>query len=84
MTYEMTTLKALLEKSADSDLPRETIGFTAKRPMEAKAEGRTGGASGERSVERVDTKALGMSRTVQLTRNSSPVPAITAGASSPP
>lgn len=64
MTYEMTTLKALLEKSADSDLPRETIGFTAKRPMEAKAEGRTGGASGERSVERVDTKALGMSRTV--------------------
>jgi len=52
--------------------------------MESKAEGRTGGASGERSVERVDTKALGMSRTVQLTRNSSPVPTITAGASSPP
>lgn len=34
MTDEMMNLKALLEKSADSDLLREMIGFTAKRLME--------------------------------------------------
>jgi len=29
----MMTLRALLEKSSDADLPREMIGFTAERLM---------------------------------------------------
>jgi transposase-like protein len=56
MTDEMMTLKALLEKSADSDLLREMIGFTAKRLMELEVEGLTGAAPGERSPERVNQR----------------------------
>jgi hypothetical protein len=46
MTDEMMTLKALLEKSADSDLLREMIGFTARRLMEMEIEGLTGASAG--------------------------------------
>jgi hypothetical protein len=42
MTDEMTTPKALPEKTADSDLLREMSGFTAKRPMVSEVEGLTG------------------------------------------
>jgi transposase-like protein len=56
MTDEMMTLKALLEKSADSDLLREMIGFTAKRLMELEVEGLTGAAPGERSAERINQR----------------------------
>jgi hypothetical protein len=34
MTDEMMNLRALLEKSSDAGLLRETIGFTAQRLME--------------------------------------------------
>jgi putative transposase len=50
MTDEMMNLKALLENSADSDLLREMIGFTAKRLMELEVEELTGAAPGERSA----------------------------------
>jgi transposase-like protein len=56
MTDEMMNLKALLEKSADSDLLREMIGFTAKRLMELEVEELTGAAPGERSAERVNQR----------------------------
>lgn len=56
MTDEMMTLKALLEKSADADLLREMIGFTARRLMELEVEGLTGAAPGERSPERVNQR----------------------------
>ena len=56
MTDEMMNLKALLEKSADSDLLREMIGFTAKRLMELEVEELTGAAPGERTAERVNQR----------------------------
>ena len=49
MTDEMMTLRTLLEKSSDTDLLREMIGFTAQRLMELEVEGLTGAAHGERS-----------------------------------
>jgi putative transposase len=56
MTNEMMNLKALLGKSADSDLLREMIGFTAKRLMELEVEELTGAAPGERSAERINQR----------------------------
>jgi len=56
MTDEMMTLKALLEKSADADLLREMIGFTAQRLMALEVEGLTGAAAGERSPDRVNQR----------------------------
>jgi transposase-like protein len=53
MTDEMMTLGTLLEKSSDTDLLREMIGFTAQRLMELEVEEFTGAAHGERSPERV-------------------------------
>ncbi len=53
MTDEMMNLRALLEKSADTDLLREMIGFTAQRLMELEVEGLTGAAHGERSPDRL-------------------------------
>lgn len=41
-----------MEKSADADLPREMIGFTAERLMELKVGALTGGGYGEKSPER--------------------------------
>ena len=53
MTDEMMSLQALLEKSSDTDLLREMIGFAAQRLMELEVEGRTGATRGERSAERI-------------------------------
>jgi len=53
MTDEMMSLRALLEKSADADLLREMIGFTAHRLMELEVAGLTGAGHGERSAERL-------------------------------
>src|SRR6202040_2087727 len=54
MTDEMMTLRTLLEKSSDTDLLREMIGFTAQRLMELEVESVTGAAHGERSPERIN------------------------------
>ena len=54
MTDEMMSLRTLLEKSADADLLRETVGFAAQRLMELEVETLTGAAHGERSAERVN------------------------------
>ena len=54
MTDEMMSLRALLEKSADTDLLREMIGFTAQRLMELEVGGLTGAGHGERSAERLN------------------------------
>ena len=53
MTDEMMTLQALLEKSSDTDLLREMIGFAAHRLMELEVENLTGAAHGERSADRI-------------------------------
>src|SRR5947208_11662844 len=53
MTDEMMSLQALLEKSSDTDLLREMIGFAAHRLMELEVENLTGAAHGERSAERL-------------------------------
>ena len=39
MPDEMMTLRTLLEKSSDTDLLREMIGFTAQRLMELEVRG---------------------------------------------
>jgi putative transposase len=54
MTDEMIALRALLEKSSDTDLLREMIGFTAQRLMELEVAGLTGADHGERSPDRVN------------------------------
>ncbi len=53
MTEEMMSLQALLEKSADTDLLREMIGFAAHRLMELEVENLTGAAHGARSADRM-------------------------------
>jgi Transposase, Mutator family len=53
MTDEMMSLQALLEKSSDTDLLREMIGFAAHRLMELEVETLTGAAHGERSADRI-------------------------------
>jgi len=53
MTMDMMTLRALLEKSSDTDLLREMIAFSAQRLMELEVEGLTGAAHGERSADRI-------------------------------
>ena len=49
----MMALRGLMEKSADSDLLREMIGFAAQRLMELEVGGLTGAAHGEKSAERL-------------------------------
>ena len=53
MTDEMMSLQMLLEKSSDTDLLREMIGFAAHRLMELDVENQTGAAHGERSADRI-------------------------------
>lgn len=53
MTDEMIALRALVEKSPDTDLLREMIGFAAHRLMELEVEGLTGAGHGERSPDRI-------------------------------
>ncbi len=55
-TNDMMTLRALLEKSSDSDLLREMIGFTVERLMALEVEGLTGAAHGERTPERINQR----------------------------
>jgi len=54
MTDEMMSLRTLLEKSSDTDLLREMIGFTAQRLMELEVGGLTGAGHGERSADRIN------------------------------
>jgi putative transposase len=56
MTDDMMTLRTLLEKSSDTDLLREMIGFTAQRLMALEVEGLTGAAPGERSPDRINQR----------------------------
>ena len=51
MTNEMMSLRGLLEKSADTDLLREMIGFAAERLMELEVATLTGAGHGERNPE---------------------------------
>jgi putative transposase len=53
MTDEMMNLQRLVEKSSDTELLREMIGFAAQRLMELDVEGLTGAAHGERSADRI-------------------------------
>src|ERR1700680_824095 len=52
MTDEIMSLQALLEKSCDTDLLREMIGFAAHRLMELEVENLNGAAHAERSTGR--------------------------------
>jgi putative transposase len=54
MTDPMMGLQSLLEKSSDTDLLREMIGFAAQRLMDLEVEGRTGAAHGTRSPDRLN------------------------------
>jgi putative transposase len=54
MTEEMMSLQVLLEKSSDTDLLREMIGFAAQRLMELEVESLTGAGHGERSPARIN------------------------------
>jgi putative transposase len=53
MTNDMMSLRTLIEKTPDSDILREMIGFAAERLMEMEVSGLTGAALGERSPERL-------------------------------
>lgn len=53
MTDDMVSLRGLLEKSSDSELLREMIGFAAQRLMELEVEEQTGAGYGERSADRM-------------------------------
>src|SRR3954464_8310715 len=52
MTNDKMALLELIEKSADTDLVREMLGFAAERLMEAEVQARTGAAHGVRDPAR--------------------------------
>ncbi|GLR67174.1 hypothetical protein GCM10010909_18550 [Acidocella aquatica] len=52
MTDPIMALRALLEKSSDTELLREMVGFTAQRLMELEAESLTGAPYGKRVNQR--------------------------------
>src|SRR5260221_6907566 len=56
MTDEMMRLQSLLEKSSDTELLRDMVGFAAQRLMELEVEGLTGAAHGERSADRLNQR----------------------------
>jgi putative transposase len=56
MTDPTMALRALLEKSSDTELLREMVGFTAQRLMELEAESLTGAPYGKRSKDRVNQR----------------------------
>jgi transposase-like protein len=56
MTDPTMALRALLEKSSDTDLLRDMVGFTAQRLMELEAESLTGAPYGKRSEDRVNQR----------------------------
>jgi putative transposase len=56
MTEPIMTLRALLEKSSDTELLRETVGFTAQRLMELEAESFTGAPHGQRSEDSINQR----------------------------
>ena len=56
MTDPTMSLRTLLEKSSDTDLLREMIGFTAQRLMDLEAESLTGAPYGKRCDERVNQR----------------------------
>lgn len=53
MTNEMMNLRALLEKSPDTDLLREMISFASQRLMELEVGALTGAGYGEKNAERL-------------------------------
>jgi hypothetical protein len=53
MTNEMMNVRSLVEKSAEADLLRETIGFAAERPMELEVGISTGADFGEKNPMRL-------------------------------
>ena len=53
MTDDMMALRGLLEKSADTDLLREMIGFAAERLMALEVGAQTGAGYGEKSTARL-------------------------------
>ncbi len=70
MTDENMNLRALLEKTADTDFLREMIGFTAQRLMELEVESLTGAPHGSRALMlRTHLRANYLtSRTITVTR----------------
>ena len=56
MTDPTMALRALLEKSSDTELLREMVGFTAQRLMDLEAESLTGAPYGKRSEDRVNQR----------------------------
>ena len=56
MTDPTMALRALLEKSSDTELLREMVGFTAQRLMDLEAESLTGAPYGKRSEGRVNQR----------------------------
>ena len=53
MTDEMKNLRSLVEKSADTDLLREMIGFAAEKLMELEVGTKTGAAYGAKDAFRL-------------------------------
>lgn len=59
-------LAELLEKGADSDLSRETIGYVAQRLMQMDRDGLVGSARGERGEARKNLRRT--ARSLHVTR----------------